>query len=70
MPLQKFRQIKRGDGALVGAFIAHVELRVGVAGSEGERVPAESPDGIYGRHEAVLENAGVRTLRTWTRTDV
>ncbi len=61
--LHELRKVGEGDDAFVGALIARVELGVGEAAAEGDGVAADGPDGVGGRHEAILKNAGERALR-------
>ena len=68
--LQELGEIGKADRALVGSFVAGVELGVCEAAAERDGVLAVGPDGVGGRHEAILENAGEGALRSGAFADV
>ena len=63
-PCRNCEEICEANRADVGSLVAGVELGVGEAAAEGNRVLAQGPDGVGGRLEAVLENPGEGSLRS------
>src|SRR5208282_2968259 len=67
--LNKLREIRRRNNPLVRPLIAGIELGVGIAAAECNSVLAMIPDGICGRHNAVLKHSGKSALGSGALTD-
>src|SRR5258708_34616067 len=63
-------EIVEADPPRIRSFNGGVELGIGKTSAEGERVFAMIPNGVDGRHPAVLEYAGESALRSRSRADV
>src|ERR1700675_133402 len=62
-------EVGEADDPRIRSLIARVELGVGKASGERAGMLAIDPNGVDGRHPAVLKNSGESTLRSCRRSD-
>ena len=68
--LHELAKIRAGNAARAGAAIPDVELGEAIAATEANAVFSAYPDRVPGGLQAVLEDAGIRSLVAGARTDI